>query len=151
LHQRASDDFAEVDLFRNIEAPLWYHLGGNKRYLFLECLRIINPYILFLSDLPRLSNFDITHVNNNDDAGKVHIYKVGSTNLSNSSPLDSIFDHLTYQAVPKVDPKAPPRYFARLVVFQSDNTSSLAAETETIIVETLDALALFIGQVNRYF
>eukprot|EP01041_Mallomonas_annulata_P000604 gene604-1167_t len=50
---RSSDDFAEDDLFRNIEAPHAFHL-----------------------DLPRLSNFDIIHGDGQHSlSGNVHLYK----------------------------------------------------------------------------
>ena len=79
----------------------------------------------FHLDLPRLSNFDIIHGDGqHTTSGNVHIYK----------------------AVPKGQASAPHRYFARSVAFTSEVSPSLAAEAEAIIVETLDTLALVIGQ-----
>lgn len=90
------------------------------------CRNIVAPHAYYL-DLPRLSNFDILHGDGQHSlSGNVHLYKV----------------------VPKGNPKALPRYFARLVHFTSDSSpsSTSMAEAEAMIVETLETMELVIGQ-----
>jgi acetyl-CoA carboxylase/biotin carboxylase 1 len=87
----------------------------DKLYRHIEA-----PHAFHL-DLPQLSQFDLKlETGVQTTSGNVHIYL--------ATPIRG---------------QGPPRYFARLVSFASDTTSS---DAETLFVEALDSLGLVLGQ-----